>query len=272
MKSIAALLASMVAMAGLGGCQTTDLWHADDTRYKFVSTSGGDVEYFQVKGKGDAGIIVIHGDVETQADTVNIIRGSFRDVAERLNKELGASVYAIARPGNGRTVGGTFGFQSTYTEYGLGRVIEAIEGISKIDGYKKFDIVGFSAGGATALMVALKRPDLVRKVVTYGGETDPLRSKAQRRNHPKQFSSSDFPIYPQKIMEEVPVSQTVDYRLLFGTEDEFVPFNIGKEFAAAMKAKGFKVTFKAIEGTTHYDFMPRNGDKVQAEIRAQLTN
>ncbi len=271
MKHLKYLMALLFGVV-LAGCQTTAPINESDQRYKFVPTSGGDVEYLDVAGSGDVGVVLLHGDVGTYADTVNIIRVSMLQVAEKLNAEFKVPVFAIARPGYGRTVGGTFGSKGTYSETSLGRVIEAIEGIAKMNNLEKVDLVGFSGGGATATMIAMQRPDLVRKLVVYGAEVDPAAMKSNRKSNPRATSASEYAIYPAKMLDGVSASSQVDYRFLFGTKDEIIPISIGKTFVDRMKAKGFNATFTAVEGTSHYDFFPKNSDVVQAEVRKQLSN
>ncbi len=146
-----------------------------------------------MKGKGDAGIIVIHGDVETQADTVNSFvavsrRGRRLKRSGRLRLRDCASLAMAGR-------GGTFGFQSTYTEYGLGASSRHRGDFGK-SMVQKFDIslLGGRGDGSDG---PLTRSDFVRKVVTTEAKRTVAVQGAEKEPS-EAFSSSDFPIYRKK--------------------------------------------------------------------------
>jgi len=48
------------------------------------------------------------------------------------------------------------------------RPVIACSGLLQHLGISKVDVLGESYGGATAILIALQRPDLVRRVATYG--------------------------------------------------------------------------------------------------------
>ena len=263
--------ASSILMAGalLTACQTTSTTE-QDPRFKFVPTSGGDVEYFEAASPGATGIIVFHGNVD---NGVKIIRGDLVNVSENMRTQMGMPVFAIARPGFGKTAGGVFrrdADEQDRKKKNVDRVIEAIDGIMKTNGLTKVDFVGFSGGGDIASIIALLRPEIVGKVVVYGAEVNPAVSKAERKTGAKFKKASDYEMFAAKVLEGISTASPVEWHILYGEKDTVVPARAGLAFADELKAKGFKVDTKIIPGAEHFHFFLELSPVVQEEIIARL--
>lgn len=206
--------AASILVAGLllTACQTTSPTREADPRYKFVPTSGGNVEYFEATSSGTTGVIIFHGNVDNGH---KIIRRNLVEVSENMRTQMGKPVFAIARPGFGNTAGGVFlndADEKDRKKKNVNRVIEAIDGIMRANKLTMVDFVGFSGGGDHASMIALLRPEIVGKVVVYGAEVNPAVSKAERKTGAKFKSPNDYEMFPPRSWKtshpQVPSSGT----------------------------------------------------------------
>jgi pimeloyl-ACP methyl ester carboxylesterase len=266
-KAVYIVLATGVIF--LAGCQTTSTTEGD-LRFKFVPTSGGDVEYFEAANPGDTGVVVFHGNIDNGG---NIIRGGLINISENIRTQMGVPVFAIARPGFGKTAGGVFRSSADEKDRqgnNVQRVVEAIDGIMKSYKLKKMDFVGFSGGGDIASIVALLRPEIVRKIVVYGAEVNPAVSKAERKKGARFKKASDYEMFAAKVLKGVDTSSSVEWHILYGEKDTIVPARAGLMFADELKSKGFKVTTKIMPGAGHFDFFLKKSPVVQEEIIARL--
>ena len=264
------LLMALSALVMLVGCQTTSTTAEVDPRFKFVPTSGGDVEYFEAVSPGDTGIIVFHGNVDNGD---RIIRGNLVAVSENLRTQMGVPVFAIARPGFGKTAGGVFRHDADEQDRqkkNVERVIEAIDGIMKANALKKVDFVGFSGGGDIASIITLLRPEIVRKAIVYGAEVNPAVSKAERKTGAKFKAASDYEMFATKVLDGINSASPVEWHVLYGEKDTIVPARAGLMFADELKKKGFKVNTKIIPGAEHFHFFMDKTSIVQDEIVALL--
>jgi pimeloyl-ACP methyl ester carboxylesterase len=122
----------------------------------------GSQVYYETSGDGEP-LILLHGGFGTVED--------FASQTPELAKRF--KVVAFERPGHGRTADNgepfTFTRMSEYT-------VDFMESL----GLKRANLVGWSDGAAVALLVAIARPDLVKRVVSVGGffNTGNLSAKA----------------------------------------------------------------------------------------------
>jgi pimeloyl-ACP methyl ester carboxylesterase len=117
--------------------------------------------YYETAGDGEP-VLLLHGGF-----------GSVEDFASQ-TPELARyfKVVAFERPGNGRTADNAEPFSfSMMTE-------DTVSFMTSL-GFKAANLVGWSDGAAIALLVAIARPDLVKRVVSVGGffNTDNLTAR-----------------------------------------------------------------------------------------------
>jgi pimeloyl-ACP methyl ester carboxylesterase len=112
----------------------------------YLSIKGTQV-YYEASGKGDP-LLLLHGGFGSTED--------FRSQMPELAKHF--RVYAFDRPGHGRSPDTNEQFSySTMTEY-------TINFIEKL-GLGSVNIAGWSDGGIISLLLAISRPDLLKRVV-----------------------------------------------------------------------------------------------------------
>lgn len=111
----------------------------------------GHPTWVKVPRRGRRAVIVLHGAMSSSASLL-------RTLGPGLGREF--SVGAFDRRGHGRTADSAEGF--TYEAM----ADETIAFIESLD--RRVHLVGHSDGGNVALLVALRRPDLLRRVVVVG--------------------------------------------------------------------------------------------------------
>jgi len=107
--------------------------------------------YYETSGEGEP-LLLLHGGFGTVEDFVS----QTPELAKRFK------VVAFERPGHGRSAdnGEPFTF-NTMTD----RTVDFMDSL----GLKATNLVGWSDGAALALMVAIARPDLAKRIVSIGG-------------------------------------------------------------------------------------------------------
>jgi pimeloyl-ACP methyl ester carboxylesterase len=107
--------------------------------------------FYETAGKGEP-LLLLHGGFGTVED--------FHSQIPELSKHF--RVVAFERPGHGHSAdtNGVFHFESM-SEYTIG-FIEAFE-------LGPTNIIGWSDGAAIALLVSIRRPDLVKRLISVGG-------------------------------------------------------------------------------------------------------
>lgn len=137
--------------------------------------------YYETSGDGET-LVLLHGGFGTVED--------FASQTPELAKRF--SVVAFERPGHGRSAdnGEPFTF-NTMTEC----TVDFMDSLN----LKAANLVGWSDGAAIALMVAIARPDLAKRVVSVGGffNTDNLSA------HDKDWLKSATPESFRKAAPEV---------------------------------------------------------------------
>ena len=130
--------------------------------------------YYETAGSGEP-LILLHGGFGTNVD--------FAHQTAELAKHF--KVYAFERPGHGHSadVEGAFSFDSMTrcTTY----FIETLK-------LGAAHLVGWSDGAIVALLVALSRPDLVRRVVSIGGSFNPNSLSPGATEWLRKATSEDF--------------------------------------------------------------------------------
>lgn len=107
--------------------------------------------YYEVHGRGEP-LILMHGGFCTVETFAKMLPG----LAEHYR------VFVPERRGHGRTpdVDGPYTYQAMAAD---------TTGFMQALGIESAHLVGYSDGANTALIVAMERPDLVRKLVSIGG-------------------------------------------------------------------------------------------------------
>lgn len=135
--------------------------------------------------------------------------------------------------------------------------IEAIAGRADLDG-QRIAIAGGSAGGMLALLVALRRPDLVRACAVAYAVTD-LRDLAaveyRFEQHYTDRLVGRLPEHEATYRERSPITHAAALRvptlLLHGDADPVVPVGQSRAFAAAARATGAPVEVHEYPGEGH---------------------
>jgi pimeloyl-ACP methyl ester carboxylesterase len=146
----------------------------------YVSVRGSQI-YYETLGKGEP-VVLLHGGFGTNED--------FASQIPELAKHF--KVVAFERPGHGHTADNGEPFHySTMAEYTVG-FIEAL-------GLNGANLVGWSDGTIVALLVAISRPDLVKRLICISGNFDANGLKSNivdwiRTATPESFrkDASDF--------------------------------------------------------------------------------
>jgi pimeloyl-ACP methyl ester carboxylesterase len=121
----------------------------------YLSLRGHQIWNSHWNGAGDP-VVILHGGLSATANWENYI----------LQALAGREVFGYDRTGHGRTADQKGSF---YFDFQVQEAIAYLEDVVN----KPAHLVGYSDGGIIALLVALKRPDLVETIVTIGANFDP---------------------------------------------------------------------------------------------------
>jgi len=135
--------------------------------------------------------------------------------------------------------------------------IESVRARGDLDG-DRIAIVGGSAGGMLALLVALRRPDLVRACAVAYAVTD-LRALAaveyRFEQHYTERLVGRLPEHESVYLERSPITRAASLRvptlMLHGDADPVVPIDQTRAFAAAARAAGAPVEVHEYAGEGH---------------------
>ena len=122
--------------------------------------SGSAQIYNEVYGSGDEILVLLHGNCENLKN--------FKHQVEYFKDKY--TVLAIDSRGHGES---TFGDGELSLNLMANDVINVIEDY----GYKRVNILGFSDGANIAMIVAMRRPDLIDKLILAGGNLTPKGMK-----------------------------------------------------------------------------------------------
>jgi pimeloyl-ACP methyl ester carboxylesterase len=166
----------------------------------------GSQVYYEMSGDGEP-LLMLHGGFGTVED--------FASQTPELAKHF--KVVAFERPGHGRTA-------DDGEPFSYARMSECTVGFMESLGLKATSLVGWSDGAVVALLVAISRPDLVRRIVSVSGcfNTSYLSASARdwlkaatpesfRRDLPRAVRNYDmttppdgpthFPVFFEKTMK-----------------------------------------------------------------------
>lgn len=131
--------------------------------------------YYEVFGKGEP-VLLIHGGAAT-------IESWYAQIPEF---SKGYQVIVPDARGHGRTpdADGPINFQLMAADFA---------GLLDHLGLKGVMVVGWSDGGVTGLELAMKRPELVKKVVTLGAHSRPEGMTAEFKAQVEAFDATNFP-------------------------------------------------------------------------------
>lgn len=143
-------------------------------RADYLNVNGLQV-YYITEGKGEP-LILLHGglgNVEDFSAQIPVLAQHFR-------------VIAFERSGHGHTADTKemFTFESMVKQ--TASFIEAL-------GLKGVNVVGWSDGAIVALLLAISRPDLVKKIISAGGLAETMSQSAETRQWIESMSQESFP-------------------------------------------------------------------------------
>jgi dipeptidyl aminopeptidase/acylaminoacyl peptidase len=179
--------------------------------------------------------------------------------------------YGVFQPNyrGSRGYGGAFE-QAGFAQWGLKMQDDVTDGTQwlidkKYADPKRICIVGWSYGGYTALMGAIKTPDLYRCAASMAGVTD-LRRRLDRANQ-SRFADLNLPRFdsdPAVIAENSPVLHADRIRipvlLAHGKRDFTVSVEDSKAMEAALRDAGKQVRTLYFDDDDHYLF--REDDRI----------
>jgi pimeloyl-ACP methyl ester carboxylesterase len=116
----------------------------------YVPVRGSKI-FYQTAGRGEP-LVLLHGGFGTVED--------FSSQIPELSNHF--KVVALERPGHGHTA-------DTVEPFHFGTMSEHTIGFIEALGVGPTNLLGWSDGAAIALLVAIARPDLVRRVISVGG-------------------------------------------------------------------------------------------------------
>ena len=143
-------------------------------RADYLNVDGVRVYYVE-EGQGEP-LILLHGGLGSAEDFAHQIPTLARHFR----------VIAFERSGHGHTAdtNDAFTFESMVDQ--TASFIEAI-------GLKDVNIIGWSDGAIVALLLAISRPDLVKKMVSIGGLAETMAQSAETRQWIQSMSPEKFP-------------------------------------------------------------------------------
>lgn len=151
--AFALLLAVLIALAGSAGDVSAKTKGTYMTTGKYADVNGLKM-YYEVHGTGEP-LVVLHGgfmNIEAMGPLVPALAQNRK-------------VIAVELEGHGRTA--DLDRPLSYEQFA-----DDVAGLIRQLGIKQADIFGFSMGGATAVRLAIKHPDLVRKLVVVSAGYD----------------------------------------------------------------------------------------------------
>jgi pimeloyl-ACP methyl ester carboxylesterase len=102
---------------------------------------------------------------------------------------------------------------TTYKEWG-DHIIALVDAL----GYKKIDLLGFSMGGCVVQMVALTRPDLVRKLIIAGSTASiPREIEAEKTGMVRENADMKF-FYKLAAADESEIEEAIAYSFFYETD------------------------------------------------------
>jgi pimeloyl-ACP methyl ester carboxylesterase len=166
-NQVLSIIALLVAMAALPGCEGRNSGKADgsappsqagqaltSSRAGFVDVDGARIAYR------------VHGDLASGRKPLMVLHGSLMS-AESMAPMIGPfvasrPVIAVDARGHGRT--GDVPGPITYE-----RMADDVAAVARSLGVRRVDVLGYSMGATTALIAAVRHPDLVDKQVIVSG-------------------------------------------------------------------------------------------------------
>lgn len=106
------------------------------------------------------------------------------------------------------------------------------------------ELVGYSGGGAVAVLVAARRND-IRSIRTVAGNLDP--DEVNRIHHASILKRSLNPMNVATFVSRIPQMH------LFGAIDKVVPPQIGDRFASAMGGQSSCIQIRSVSDVSHGD-------------------
>jgi pimeloyl-ACP methyl ester carboxylesterase len=197
--------------------------------------------YYEVHGKGEP-IVLLHGSFMT-------ITNNWPDAIARLSKTR--KVIVVELQGHGRTadIARDFSYEA------LADDVAALLGHLKI---KRADVLGYSMGGGVALQVAIRHPEVVRKVVSI--------SSVFRYDGWVKAAVDVFASFDPAMLRGSPLE--TEYKKLSPTPDKFETF---VKRVIAMDAKHYDFGAEKLKATkAPILFIHGDADGVRLEHIAEM--
>jgi len=160
--------------------------------------------------------------------------------------DTNANVAYLARPGQyleqeKLNIDSCYWSDKRFSEEVIASMDEAVSELAKLAKTDKINLIGYSGGGAIAVLIAARRTDIV-SLRTVSGNLD--IEEVSRLNNVSRLTGSLNPIdFAQKIKD-------LPQRHFVGSKDTIVPLSIAESFVKRMGDKDyFRVTI--VEGATH---------------------
>lgn len=132
-----------------------------------------------------------------------------------------------------------------FSEATIQSMNEAVETLKKSAKSKQIHLVGFSGGGAIAILIAARRND-VASLRTVAGDLNPVA--LSQYHHTSPLTGSLDPMAVAQKLIDLPQQH------FSGEKDKTVPFFIAKDFVNNLqKLGGHCVTETIIQNATHHD-------------------
>ncbi|MDG6990982.1 MAG: alpha/beta hydrolase [Nitrososphaerota archaeon] len=131
--------------------------------------------YYVTEGQGEP-LLLLHGglgSVEDFASQIPALAQHFR-------------VIAFERTGHGHTA-------DTSEAFTFESMVEQTASFIEALGLKAVNVVGWSDGAIVALLLAISRPDLVRRMISVGGLAETMAQSAETRGWIESMNAEKFP-------------------------------------------------------------------------------
>ncbi len=167
-------------------------------------------------------------------------------VMELAARDPAANVAYIARPGQ-YTATGAPGCDASYwdnrrfSEEVIAAVNSAVDAVLKRSGSDKIELVGYSGGGAVAVLVAARRGDII-SLRTLAGNLDPEAVNKYHKVSPLEGSLNPMD-YAEKIKD-------IPQRHFVGSKDKVVPPFVARSFSER-EGDGGQERITVVEGAAH---------------------
>ena len=219
--------------------------------------------------KDNAGLVVhLYGGGGSHTN-YNISRPSY----DELRKQLAERGYWLVVPDLG-----PFHWMNDAACAQIDAVIAELVEHEKVDP-ARVHLLGTSMGGGSSLIYVARRPGKIKSVVSVFPMTDFAQWLNERPGYRAAFEKSHGISLEQReeaLAKLSPLHHPEAYKktpvfLLHGDQDPVVPPHHSRDFAAALKEKGFAVTYREVAGGVHQDTIAQDHQQELADFLTKGT-